>query len=623
MAMSRRNFVKTGFTLGAAGLLPFALTKRALAQGAPPLLDPTTVPQFVNACPNPLAPNFRFQASSGSSYKILITPGQADLGLGQGRLTHYWGYAYERPNGTVAPPTFPGRSFFTNSGSGITVSYNNRLVDSSGRPLPHAMPVDTSLHWANPGGLGGLAPVPLVAHRHGGDNEYLSDGLPDGWNTPSNAYKGRLFSTPYLYSNNQEAGHLWYHDHALGITRLNGYMGLSGNYIIRDTNELSLISSHVLPSEAFEVGLTLTDRQFTAEGELFYPAEDPTNPNAGYPTHLPEFFGDVILVNGKAWPVLDVEPRKYRFRILDASDSRVYDLALSNGAPFLHVGAELGLLNRPEPAAGLSIAPGERLDVIIDFRSMAGSTVMLNNSANAPYPGGDLVDPATTGRVMAFRVAAHASSAADATVNVNTNLRPGNALPTVDHLVGQATVTRRILLFEGTDAKGRLQTMLGPVDPVRDMSGATVQGTLLWADPVTENPAVGATEVWEFYNSTADAHPIHVHLVDYRVINRQKFSGTISPKTNTACDGSIVDGGVLSGVRLQGSARGPRAGENGKKDTAKMFPGEVTRIVMNFKRPGEYVYHCHILSHEDHEMMRRYIVDRPGAPASGGTVCNV
>lgn len=623
MAISRRSFVKSGFILSAAGLLPLCVSRRALAQTATPLLDPTSVPQFVNACPNPLAPNFRFQAASGSSYKLLIMPGLTDLGLGQGRYTHFWGYAYEGPNGAVAPPTFPGRSFFTNSGSGITVSYINRLVDPSGRPLPHAMPVDTSLHWANPGGLGGLAPVPLVAHRHGGDNQYLSDGLPDGWSTPYHAFKGRLFSTPYLYSNNQEAGHLWYHDHALGITRLNGYMGLSGNYIIRDANEQALISSHVLPSEAFEVGLTLQDRQFTAVGELFYPAEDPTNPDAGFPTHLPEFFGDVIMVNGKAWPVLDVEPRKYRFRILDASDSRVYDLALSNGAPFMHVGAELGLLNHPEQAAVLSIAPGERLDVVIDFRNMAGKTLTLTNSANAPYPGGDVVDPATTAKVMAFRVAARASSAPDATVSANTNLRPHNPLPTLDQLIGGATVTRRILLFEGTDAKGRLQTMLGPVDPVRDMSGANVQGTLTWADPVTENPAVGATEVWEFHNTTADAHPIHVHLVDFRVINRQKFSGTVSPKNNTACDGSVINGGILTGVRSQGWPRGPRAGEIGKKDTAKMFPGEITRVVMNFKRSGEYVYHCHILSHEDHEMMRRYIVDRPGAPASGGTVCNV
>jgi spore coat protein A len=245
MVMSRRRFVKFGFTAGATGMLPLANMRKALAQTATRLLDPLSVPQFVNACPNPLAPNFRFQASNAalSVYKLLITPGQADLGLGQRRFTDYWGYAFEGPNGVVAPPTFPGRSFITNSGSGITVSYNNRLVNASGSPLPHAMPVDTSLHWANPGGLGGLAPVPLVAHRHGGDNQYLSDGLPDGWNTPNNAFRGRLFSTPYLYANTQEAGHLWYHDHALGITRLNVYMGLAGNYIIRDANEQALMSA--------------------------------------------------------------------------------------------------------------------------------------------------------------------------------------------------------------------------------------------------------------------------------------------------------------------------------------------------------------------------------------------
>ena len=366
----------------------------------------------------------------------------------------------------------------------------------------------------------------------------------------------------------------------------------------------------------------LQDRQFTAAGQMFYPAQDPTNPNAGFPTHLPEFFGDVILVNGKAWPVLDVEPRKYRFRILNGSDSRVYDLALANGAPFLHVGAELGLLNVPEQAAMLSIAPGERLDVVVDFKRMAGTTVILANSANAPYPGGDPVDPATTANVMAFRVAPSASSAPDASVSAVSNLRPGNPLPTVDQLVSRATVRRRILLFEGVDAKGRLQTLIGPVDPVIDATGRSVQGTLVWADPVTENPALGATEVWEFFNATADAHPIHIHLVDFRLINRQKFSGTITAKNNTACDGSVIEGGTLTGVRLQGLARGRAWAKTARRTRRRCFR-EVTRVVMTFKRPGEYVYHCHILSHEDHEMMRRYIVDRPGAPASGGNLCRV
>lgn len=623
MGISRRNFMKFGFSVGAAGLLPATLARSAWAQATTSLLDPTSVPQFVNACSNPLAASYQYQptVAGGSSYNLLISPGVSDLGLGGGRLTHVWGYGYQGPGGGVNGPVFPGRSFVVNSGSSTTVTYNNRLVDSAGNPLPHALPIDTSLHWANPGGLGGLAPVPLVAHLHGGNTQYLSDGLPQAWSTPNNAYRGRLFSTPYTYSNAQEAGHLWYHDHAVGITRLNVYMGLAGNYIIRDANEQSLIRRGVLPGGAYEVGLVIQDRQFTASGELWYPAYDPVEyPDVPYPTHLPEFFGDVVLVNGKAWPVLDVEPRKYRFRILNGSDSRVYDMSLSNGAPFMHVGTELGLMDSPQMASNAFIAPGERLDVVIDFKKYAGRTLILNNDANAPYPDGDPVDPATTGNVMAFRVARSVSSAPDATVNVNTSLR-GTALPSLAKQLASATVRRRIMLFEGTDSRNRLQTMIGPVDPVRDGTGAVVQGTLTFSDPVTERPALGATELWEFHNTTGDLHPIHMHLVDFRILSRQPFNGTVNAKINTACDGSVINGATLTGVSMAGAPRGADAYELGRKDTAKMWPGEVTRLLVTFRRPGEYVYHCHILSHEDHEMMRRYVVDSPGAPATAGAAC--
>ena len=310
-------------------------------------------------------------------------------------------------------------------------------------------------------------------------------------------------------------------------------------------------------------------------------------------------FGDVVLVNGKAWPVLDVEPRKYRFRIVNGSDSRVYDMRLSNNAPFIQIGCDLGMLNEPVPLTTLSIAPGERADVIVDFARMRGQTIVITNGANAPYPGGDPVDPLTAGQVMAFRVSRPLSSVADRPIP--TYLRP---------LLGDVRMPnmpvrkRKILLFEGTDSRGRLQTMAGIVDPSRP----SMDGTLVFDDPITENPQVGDTEVWEFYNTTADAHPIHMHLVDFRILNRQAFTGTISDKTNS--DGSI--GGRLDprSIVFTEAPRRPEAEERGKKDTAKMFPGEVTRVIAQFNRPGEYVYHCHILSHEDHEMMRPFYVGR-------------
>jgi spore coat protein A len=243
------------------------------------------------------------------------------------------------------------------------------------------------------------------------------------------------------------------------------------------------------------------------------------------------------------------------------------------------------------------MAPGERCDVVVDFAGMAGQTIIIRNTGKAPYPSGTAADPQTVGQIMAFRVSKPLSGIPDRPLPAN--LRP--ILGPVP-VIANPVRTRKIILFEGTDTRGRLQTMSGIVDNSRP----TLNGTLVFHDPVTENPQVGDTEVWEFYNTTGDAHPIHMHLVDFRIQSRQKFSGTITPKTNS--DGSI--GGVLdeASIKLLGRPAVPGAEERGKKDTAKMFPGEVTRVIATFKRPGEYLFHCHILSHEDHEMMRPYFV---------------
>jgi spore coat protein A, manganese oxidase len=344
------------------------------------------------------------------------------------------------------------------------------------------------------------------------------------------------------------------------------------------------------------VPLVIQDRTFLANGELWYASQDPTNPLAPNPTHLPENFGEFILVNGVAWPVLDVEPRKYRFRVLNGSDARFYDMTLSNRVPITQIGSDLGLLNAPQTVSVLSVAPGERADIIIDFSKSKGQTVVLGNTAVAPYPGGDPVT-ASTSQVMAFRVSLPLSGVADRPIPAN--LRPLlGPVPVIDRPVR----TRKILLFEGTDSANRLQTMIGIVDPTRP----TMNGTLVFHDPITENPQVGDTEIWEFYNTTGDAHPIHMHLVDFRIINRQKFRGTITPKTNSdGSQGAVLD---AASIKMLGSPKTPTPNELGKKDTAKMFPGEVTRVIAKFKRPGEYVFHCHILSHEDHEMMRPYYV---------------
>ena len=600
--VARRHFLGMTTGLGAGLLLPMSLVSRSAHAQSVPLLDPMSQPRFVNPLPNPLAPNYIFQPTGidGRSglplFDIRIEQILHDAGLidpVSGRRLRHTAWAY----GTASQPaTYPGHSFNLRSGQAVKVRYSNRL---NGVMYPADVPVDQTLDWADPLNSGNPAnapytgPVPLVAHQHGGDTDYLSDGLPDAWATPDNAITGRLFNPIYTYDNRQEATQLWYHDHTVGATRLNVYMGLAGNYFIRDANEDAL----QLPKYPYEVPLLIQDRTFMSNGELFYASQDPLNPLAPNPTHLPENFGDTILVNGVAWPVLEVEPRKYRFRMLNGSDARVYDMTLSNGMPFHQIGSDLGLLNDPVTLSMLSMAPGERADIIIDFSRVNGETIVIANSAAAPYPSGGPVDPATTGQVMAFRVSLPLSGVADRPIP--RNLRPLSG--PVPVLAGPVR-TRKILLFEGTDTRNRLQTMGGIVDSTRP----TLNGTLVFHDPITENPAVGDTEIWEFYNTTGDAHPIHMHLVDFRILNRQKFGGTITPKTNS--DGS--QGGVLeeASIRLLGNPRTPPQGERGKKDTAKMFPGEVTRVIAKFKRPGEYLFHCHILSHEDHEMMRPYYV---------------
>jgi len=647
---TRRNFLKTFGWLGMTSVTAPALffTQKTIAASITAILNPKQVPQFVNPLPNPLDPGFIFAPDSpgGTSYTLYIEEFTQNLGLGStGPLaTTVWGYG--KPG---QAPTFPGRTFEIQQGTPITVTYVNNLVDpQTGDALPNRMPVDTTLDWANPGAVGGLTPVPAVAHLHGGDSQYLSDGLPDAWGTPFaelengttslgasilTPQQGRLYSKPYLYENTQEAGTLWYHDHALGITRTNVYMGLAGFYILRDANENGLRLSAlpgdapVLPSHPYEIPLAIQDREFSADGSLYYPADAKGMPS---PTHLPEFFGRVVLVNGQAWPKQNVEPRKYRLRLLNGSDSRFYDLRFETfaagksiapgaGVPVqvLVIGNELGLLDQPAlpaldgrpgiPAVPgiLPIAPGERYDVIVDFSQVpAGSRVVVTNSARSPYPDASLPDKGLTDRLMAFDVVLPRNAAVpEATVALGTPLR--TKLKPLDPMPPKSTKlpVRRIMLYEGTDLFGRLQTMIGPVD-IDPATGQ--QGTLTFKDPITERPKRGSTEIWEFYNTTVDAHPLHMHLVDFRVLDRQAFTGEIEPKVNS--DGS--SGAILKpdSISLLGSPVTPSAWEGGIKDTVKVFPGEVARVLVQFKRRGEYVYHCHILSHEDHEMMRPYEV---------------
>jgi spore coat protein A len=583
----------------------------AVSVTAAELLDPTSHPKFVNPLPIPA----RIEATAGGSFSMQAQETRQWLGLvgpGGDRLTtKVWGYGMS----AVVPPlvhdngsgkaslgrgpgraavSYPGPTFVAREGTPVDVTWNNNL------PSRHLLPIDRTVMWANPARGG----IPIVTHLHGGHSESASDGLPEAWFTQGFRETGPGWVKRKLtYDNDQEAATLWYHDHALGITRLNVYAGLAGFYLLRDTNEDALTSSGVLPGGSYEIEIAIQDRMFTTQGQLYYPAEsDELPPGAPAPSVLPEFFGDFIIVNGMTWPVLNVEPRQYRLRYLNGSDSRFYVLefrdALDEAREFLQIGTDGGLLDAAVPLTQLVIGPGERADLVVDFADLGmGSEVILRNfGPDGPFgevevPPDDLADPATTGQIMKFRVNVALSGVPDATVADGTVLR----VPITPFV--QNGATRELLLFEGVDEYGRLMPMLG----------TTVDGAMHFGMMVTENPMLNDVEVWEVFNSTPDAHPIHLHLVQFQILDRQGFTADQDPDT-----------GALSNIQLVGAPEAPDANEQGFKDTVRMSPGTVTRVIAKFDREGFYVWHCHILSHEDHDMMRPYYVgDMPMARGDG------
>ncbi len=510
-----------------------------------------------------------------------------------------WGYGL-----TQATASYPGATFEAVRGVPIQVKWTNNL------PYTHLLDyaIDTTLHWADPQGPG----IPVVAHLHGGETEPASDGGPETWFTQEYAEKGMDWvKEVFTYYNNQQPTTLWYHDHALGITRLNVYAGLAGFYLLRDPAFEGPLN---LPGGPYEIPIVIQDRMFKSDGSLFYP-HDGDNPE--HPVWVPEFFGNVIVVNGKAWPYLNVEPRKYRFRFLNGSNARFYSLRLLKrgsgqaGPAFYQIGSDGGylaapvMLNNPSDlkAGRLLLAPGERADVIIDFSGLpVGTQLLLNNNAKAPFPMGTTADPQTVGQIMQFRVVPLAgpdNSSIPTTINTIPALTPG-------------PVTRTLTLNEVEGANGPLMALLDGK---------------MWHADITEYPELGSTEVWQLVNTTGDAHPIHIHLVQFQMLNRQAFNvarymdAYEEANPELPAETTVV---VPVDPYLQGSPTPPDSNERGWKDTFRMNPGEVTRVLVRFApqdgvspypfdataEPG-YVWHCHILEHEDNEMMRRYMILPP------------
>lgn len=456
--------------------------------------------------------------------------------------------------------SYPGPTIEARYNEPIKVKWMNNL------PEKHLLPVDTTVHGAGPQ----YPRVRTVIHLHGGVVPPHSDGYPEAWFTKDYKVVGPFFTTKvYDYPNRQRPTMLWYHAHAIGITRLNVYAGLAGAYIIRDPQEDCLN----LPKGQFEIPLIIQDRSFNPDGSLYYPSQpDPPVPGVN-PSVVPDFFGETILVNGKVWPYLEVEPRKYRFRIVNGSNSRFYKIRLSTGQPFFQIGIDGGLLETPIITREILLAPAERADVIIDFTHYWGQNILLTNDAASPFPRGEPVDPNTTGQIMQFRVSLPLSS-------YDNSVIPCYLSRITWLQESEAQVRRNLILERETDRYGRAFLLL---DGKR------------WDDPISEKPKLGNVEVWNLINIANSTHPIHLHLVNFQILSRQPFDVEYYQNTGK--------------IRTTGPKIPPDLNERGWKDTVRANPGEITSFITQFgPYTGLYVWHCHIMEHEDHEMMRPYEV---------------
>jgi spore coat protein A len=628
--------------------------------------------------------------------------------------TSLWGYS---PSVALGEGGYPKRHLggivVANKDVPIQMTFTNTL------PNQHILPVDVSAFFPD----AASSKNKTSTHLHGGFVPWISDGGPFSWFDPQGNYGPSVplsfyellnpaiqaGQAEYYYPNQQSARMLWYHDHAHETTRLNAYAGIASAYLIRDGFEGSLRNQGLpdfVENGGYELPIIVQDKVFvngnplspnyifdvdptwpnycpSTTGSLWYahvydPADLGSNPIFPLPdpSSVPEFFGDTMLANGTVYPEVEVEARRYRFRVLNACSSRFLNLQMyiddgspngitldkrgkpqnkaalnaaaanPHGAPtsnFLVLGAEGGFLPRPAFVASntpfngtatggsLLLAPAERVDMLFDFSKHVGQQIILYTDAPAPFPDGDAgtdffpgwnvrnnpVNGITTAGegpntrvIMRFKVVP--ATSVDPLLNIShaTDLTLGN-----DALLVPPGVTtpppgvpvRQLTLNEEFDDWGRLIQRIGTNVPLYPGTFAR-----FYMDTPTETPTAGSTEVWEFANLTGDTHPIHFHLVNVQIISRQPF------KLNTY-DGT---------PNLTGAPVPPPMFERGWKETVRMNPGEVTTVIMKFALPSvsfavppsprlqneygitgaEYVYHCHILEHEEHDMMRPLVV---------------
>ena len=735
MANNRRDFLKKAALAGAGAAMYQAMGKgRAWAFAQ----SPNNIRKFVTSLPGlgPTAQNeigqyiplatkhsINFAGTPADLYNVGVTQFSQLMHPDLPGKTDFFGYTdmftFDRK--------YLAGAIVAKRGTPVLLTVTNLL------PNRHILPVDPSI-MAGPNGLmvGDLPTNRIATHLHGGSTPWFSDGTPFQWFTPTGKHGESFMNVPgfpalpgtgtYYYPNDQSARLVWYHDHAIGITRLNAYAGIASAYIIVDDFETGLVSSGLLP-DLLGIPLVIQDKGFVPRnilrqdrtwrwgdpGSLWYPhdyevntfeggAENPRGrwdwgPTADQPSQgtqplprvsaIPEAFFDTIVINGGVYPKVSVVPKRVRFRLLNGSQARFYHLNLypedrnnpgearvgTPGPVMYQVGTEGGFLpkvaihdnGRPIPldpsdpsensakADGpfnLLLAPAERADVVIDFNGVpAGTNFILYNDAPGPFPGGDSRNDYFTGcpdqtqfggapttlpgrgantrTLMKITVTAGAGDSVSTRAwlsQLNAQLKssflngsqPGllftNGDPSVPAFPFNGTPTRMLSLNEDFDEFGRLIQTMGTFE----RNGSNNQGIPTWGrgylDPTTENPRAGAVEVWQIMNLTGDTHPIHFHLVNVQLIQRQPFLGT-------------PDNWTYSGDPVP-----PDPNEIGWKETVRMNPGEVTTVIMQFNLPNlptaamrnavsprtggkEYVWHCHILEHEEHDMMRPLVVE--------------
>ena len=553
-ATSRRDFL----TLCAAAAPALATTPALLlaraAQASAGYRTPAALERYLDPLPIPA----QLQAQGGPArdgvdyrMRMLACTHQLHSQLPPTRL---WGYE----------GLYPGPTIEATRNQRMRIRWENHL------PTEHLFAIDPhimkSMH-----AMGPAPAVRTVPHLHGAFTSSESDGLPERWFVPG-------ASALYTYPNRQAAATLWYHDHPMGSTRLNVYAGLAGFCLLRDEEEGSM----GLPRGAYEVPLMLQDRTLDDAGQLVY---NPTHEDGfALPAGVwgPEFFGRLPVVNGAIYPYLEVEPCRYRLRVVNAANSRFFRLFFNLARhttdvpsllPFHQIGSDGGLLGSPVKLEKLLLGPAERADLIVDFSALAGKTITLANDAEAPYPGWAMMGAHHEHlyELMQIRVSRPLSARA-----ADFSMPPVRPMPPPDPTT--ATVTRQFMLVEQLDGQSK-------------SLGVRIDGKG-YGDPVSEFIKLGAVELWRFVNTTDDAHPMHLHLVQFRIVERQGYDPA-----------AIVSGRV----QFVGAPRPPAPNEAGWKDTALVYPRETLTILARFDGyTGRFGFHCHMLEHEDNDMMRPF-----------------